>query len=268
MATSLQKHGPWALVTGASSGIGEEYARRLAAQGFNLVLVARRQGRLELLAQKLENQSQIQTRVIVADLSKSDCLDLIIEGTEDLEVGLLINNAGAALPGVFLKQSLEGRSAFVTLNVMTPMQLTHHFATKMVERKRGGIVLVSSVAGFNAAPYIASYAAAKSYLLNLGLALSEELAQHHVDVLVLAPGATRTEMIGTGGLNMKDANVPWMSVQRVVNVGMKSLGKKTVVIPGPMNHVFTSFLRRVLPKKLAMRIMARTMEPYLDEELR
>ncbi len=268
MKTSLQRYGPWALVTGASSGIGAEYARQLAAEGFNLVIVARREGKLVLLSQALEKEFAVQTRVVVADLSHADCLDVIQTATDDLEIGLLVNNAGAALPGVFLKQSLEGRSAFVTLNVMTPMQLTHHFATKMVARKRGGIVLVSSIAGFNASPYIASYAAAKSYLLNFGLALGTELAPHNVDVLVLAPGATRTEMINTGGLNMRNAKVPWMSAQRVVAQGMAALGKKQLVIPGRTNHFFTNVLQRLMPKRFAMWVMARTMEPYLDPDLK
>ncbi len=260
-------YGPWALVTGASSGIGAAYAHQLAAQGLHVVLVARRQAALETLAATLKREYAVQTRVIVADLSQPDCLSTLVSATEDLEIGLLINNAGASLPGAFLKQPLAGRTDFLHLNVMTPMQLTYHYAELMVARGRGGIVMLASVAGYSGAPYIASYAAAKSYQLKFGLALNVELKEHGVDVLVLAPGATLTGMVETEGLDMRQANIPWMTAENVAKTGMQALGRTPVVIAGRLNRITTFLITRFFPAPFAVKLLGKTMRPYLDDHL-
>ncbi|MEK6249385.1 MAG: SDR family oxidoreductase, partial [Planctomycetales bacterium] len=235
----LAKYGPWALVTGASAGIGEEFARQLAAEGFNLVLTARRKHRLIALAKNLESRFNIKTRIVVVDLIEPGALDAIHALTRDIVVGLLINNAGVENHGPFVTQDLVSETKLLQLNIVTPMQLAHHFARQMQQRGRGGILFVSSVGGYGAWPYLANYAASKAYLLTLGESLHYELAKQGVDVTVLSPGLTDTAMADNIGSNVDLSRFPMrtMQPQKVVRKGLKSLGKKPSVIPGIWNNV-------------------------------
>ena len=260
-------YGPWALVTGASSGIGQEFARQLAAAGVNVAVVARRQNRLESLVKELENDYGVQARSIVVDLTSPDFLETIEASVEDIEIGLLINNAGAGAPGGFLKQSLDERTRNVQLNVTAPMQLAHVFGQKMSQRGRGGIIFVSSLAAYTGSPYLANYAATKAYLLSLGSALNIELKDKGVDVLVLSPGPTRTEMVDTMGSNMDQIRMNWMEAGPVAAAGLKALGKEAAVIPGRMNRIMTFTMTHLLPRRTAMSLfgnmMSKTMDPAL-----
>ena len=133
-----QKYGSWALVTGASSGIGQEFARQLAAKGLNVAVAARRKARLDTLENELQQKFGVQARAIAVDLTAPDFLDVIQNSTADLEIGLLVNNAGFGVPGAFLKQSMASRTNIVQLNVTAPMQLAYHFGQQMSQRGRGG----------------------------------------------------------------------------------------------------------------------------------
>jgi len=166
--TFKQKYGPWALVTGASSGIGTEFARQLAAKGLNVAVAARRKERLATLIREIENKHGVQARAIAVDLTAPDYLETIEAETKDIEIGLLINNAGAGVPGAFLKQDVNDFARVVQLNVTTPMQLAHVFGQKMSHRGQGGMILVSSTSAFSGTPYMANYAGTKAYLLSLG----------------------------------------------------------------------------------------------------
>ena len=150
--TFIERYGPWALVTGASAGIGAEFARQLSEMGLNLVFVARRRKRLEDLARDLESRSKVQVRIVTADLSQPDFLQLILSVTNSLEVGLLVNNAGFGLAGHFLEHALEEELRLLDVNCRAPLILTHVFGRQMAERKRGGIIFVSSVSGYIATP--------------------------------------------------------------------------------------------------------------------
>ena len=191
--TFLERYGPWALVTGASAGIGAEFSRQLAAMGLNLILVARRRERIEELAGRLESTSKIQVRTIIADLSQPDFLSLILSRTESIDVGLLVNNAGFGIAGKFLEHEVEKELALLDVNCRAPLILTHAFGRQMTQRKRGGIIFVSSVSGYIATPYESSYAASKVYELFLAESLRYELGKEGVDVLALCPGSTDTE---------------------------------------------------------------------------
>lgn len=252
MRNLKDKYGPWALVTGASSGIGEEFVNQLAAIGLNLVLVARNKDRLMEISDRLSQNHNIQTIVAATDLSQPDFLKVLSEKTASLEVGLLVSNAAAYRYGSFHKSDLEEMSAFLRLNTNAHMQLAHHYGNKMKARGKGGILLVSSTGAFCAIPYMASYVASKSFILSLGESLHIELKEHGVDVMVLAPGTTNTP--GTmNAINIDNSKlgVSFMSPDVVVAQALNAFGKKAMFIPGGMNK-FSFFLGKRILSRLAM----------------
>ncbi len=259
-----QKYGPWALVTGASSGIGQEFARQLAAAGLNVAVVARRQNRLADLTAELESKHGVQTQTIPVDLTAPDYLDNIQSATADLQIGLLINNAGAGVPGAFLKQSVDDYTRVVQLNVTAPMQLAHAFGARMIRQGRGGIIFVSSIAGYTGTPYMANYAATKSYLLNLGAALNVEFKPKGVDVLVVSPGPTRTEMMEMENTDFSNLPMSWMTAEAVAAAGLQALGKKPTVIPGGMNKMMNFMATRVMPRQTALSMFGSMMSKGMD----
>jgi short-subunit dehydrogenase len=252
--TFKERYGPWALVTGASAGIGAEFARQLATMGLNLVLVARRKQRLDELAQQLESQCKIQVRPLTVDLSQPGFLPLILAQTESLDVGLLVNNAGFGIAGNFLEHDLEKELALLDVNCRAPLLLTHAFGRRMAQRQRGGIIFVSSVSAFLATPYEASYAASKVYELFLAESLGYEFKKDHVDVLALCPGSTDTEFHEIAG----SPAVAAMAVKPVVELALKKLGKKPVAIPGWHNRLLVYTLK-FTPRRLHTFFAGRVM---------
>jgi short-subunit dehydrogenase len=160
----LDKHayGPWGLVTGASSGIGEEFARQAAANGINVVLLARREERLKEVAAELTGRYDVQARVVVIDLGRDGILDRVTEATGDLDIGLLASNAGAGNPGPFISLPRERLREIVQLNVIAHLELAHHFGQRLAKRGRGGIALASAVAAAGGLPYMANDSATKA----------------------------------------------------------------------------------------------------------
>ena len=246
MKKFFEKYGSWAVVTGASSGIGEEFCRQLAAQKFNLVLIARRTERLQQLASSLAAAHSIQTKVVSVDLASDNFLQRIIAETEPLDVGLLVNNAGFALIGRFLDHKLEDELRLLYVNCRAPMILAHHFGRKMAQQKRGGIINVSSAAAFMPLPFWTSYSASKIYSLYFSEGLWFELKKNSVDVLALCPGSTRTEFATVAGTSMQG-----MQVEPVVRLAIKNLGRKISVISGIGNAVAAMF-SRVISRKSAV----------------
>ena len=239
IATFKEQYGPWALVTGASSGIGAEFAVQLARAGLNLILVARRKPRIDHLAQQLEEKNKIRVRTVRADLSQRGFLSDIISASRSIEVGLLVNNAGFGLAGNFLDHEIEKEAALLDVNCRAPLILTHAFGRKMAERKRGGIIFVSSVSAYIATPLEATYAASKAYELFLAESLRYELKKEGVDVLALCPGVTSTEFHELAGVRA----VASMPVAPVVAAALKKLGKKSSVITGWHNRALVAFLK-------------------------
>lgn len=244
----VKKYGPWALVTGASSGIGKEYAKQLAAKKINVLLIARRQDRLESLSKELSNSYGVEARTITADLSSDKGLELVIEKTKGLEIGLLINNAGVEDSGHFLTTSIEKAVNTLSLNCKAPLVLTHHFAKKMVERKRGGIIFMSSLVAFQGTPYIANYAATKAYDLILSESLAAEFQADNIDVLSVNSGFAETEL--SEDFNFKGLPIDPISAKHVATVGLKALGKKRVVVPGAINKFLYFTGKYLQPRKL------------------
>ena len=142
------KYGEWALITGASSGIGKEFATSISEKGLNVILVARSSEKLKKTAQELEKTFKVKTKVVVTDLATEKGIEKVIKETENLNIGLLVNNAGREDSNHFLKITPKEHLATIDLNVKVPMLLTHHFGKKMVERKKGGIINMSSIVGF------------------------------------------------------------------------------------------------------------------------
>jgi len=251
----IERYGPWALVTGASAGIGKEFAVQLADMGLNLVLLARRKQRLEDLAHQLESRNKIQTKTIVADLAQLDFLPHVVAKTQSMEIGLLVNNAGFGVAGRFLDHELEKELALLDVNCRAPLMLTHVFGSQMAKRNRGGIIFVSSVSGYIATPFASTYAASKVYELFLTEALGYEFAKEGVDMLALCPGSTATEFHQIAGLQP----VAGMAVQPVVQSALKQLGKKRVAIPGWYNRIIV-WLLKLMPRSIPVSMAGRVME--------
>ncbi len=242
-------YGPWALITGASSGLGAAFARRLVAEGVNVVLVARREDRLRTLAGELERDASVKTLVVAADLTRDDFLTRLAEATVRLEIGLLVNNAGLALDDDFLVNDLETELDALHLNARAPLILTHHYGKLMQGRGHGGIVFVSSVVSLAGIPAWSNYAATKGHNLLFAEGLAEELKHDGVDVLALSPAFMRTELMSLtpfGRLLSLEPDV-------VVRVTLASLGRRRRVTPGFLNKLI-SFSTRFQPRFLNTRI--------------
>lgn len=237
------KYGKWALVTGASSGIGAEFAQKLAELGLNLVLLARRREYLEQCATTLKQKFSIEVKCLTIDLSKADFMSEILSETSDIEIGLLVNNAGFANTGEFLENDLKRELEMLYVNCRAPMLLNHEFGKLMQKRQRGGIILVSSIAAFSAMPLWSNYSATKAYSLLFGEGIASEFIHYGVDVLTVCPGATRTEFQTVAGVEVPMA----MSPEKVVSYSISSLGKKTVIVPGRHNR-FMVFATRLFPR--------------------
>src|SRR5277367_4137214 len=230
------KYGPSALITGASSGIGAEFAHQLAGAGFDLILVARRRQKLEVLAAELRTQFGVQVDIVGLDLSQTGAVDELVKQTGGYDVGLVVNCAGVFTAGPFIGNDAKDEADLVTLNALVPMQLAHHFGRKLAQMQRGGIILVASTVGHQAAPYLANYAATKAYIATLGQALNYELKKSGVDVLVLSPGPTKTEGVHDAvGIDFTELPLPMLEPSRVVRKALKGLGHRSLVIPGGTN---------------------------------
>jgi len=251
------KFGPWVLVTGASSGIGEEFARQLAANGLNLVLVARRLQLLEQLGQELEQTHNIRYRAVGLDLTNENFLETLDEATRDLDIGLVISNAGEPLPGQFLTVGRDELLHGVRLKVIAHLSLAHHFGRRLAKRGRGGLLLVSSIGGLQGVPHVANNAATEAYVLSLGEALHIEFQKLGVNVTVLMPGPTNTPGIAKQGVSPDQMPMKPMSPQQVVSEGLAALnGNRATHITGRMNR----WMAALMPRAMATRVMGNMME--------
>ena len=271
MSDSLSvRYGPWALVAGASDGIGEAFARELAAGGLNLVLLARRTGLLQQLAASMESEHGISTRCITADLTSPDILAQVREHTDDLEIGLLVYNAGATHGAAHvLDKPLESALGLVALNCVGPLSLSHHLGGRMRARGRGGIMLLSSLASLSGGSYTAVYNATKSFEMILAEGLWHELKPQGVDAMCLMVGATRTPSM----LNSMPSFADYpglMAPAQVAAEGLGFLGRGPMWVAGAHNR---EIARRLLPNPRVPQIKALSAasagifgKPVLDPE--
>tara|TARA_R110000782_G_scaffold18459_5_gene50782 strand:- start:1478 stop:2272 length:795 start_codon:yes stop_codon:yes gene_type:complete len=263
MKNFKEAYGDWALVTGASSGIGEVFSRKLAAVGMNVVLVARRKDRLSKIAKELNDAHHIQTRIVCADLSNEEETKGVVAAVADLEIGLLVNNAGILNTGNFLDNNLEDEIRLINTNCKSYIILTHGLGNKMRERNRGALIFLSSLTAVSAISRWANYAASKGFDLQFAEAIDAELKDYNIDVMALCPGLTHTELVKISKFN----NPMTMNADVVVDIALKKLGKTNLVVPGLMNKI-NFFSTRINPRMINTRIFSSVVKPTQEADLK
>lgn len=251
-----QKYGNWALITGASAGIGEAFARSLAKEKINLILIARREENLKLLSDELKRSFQIETILLPLDLTSTNYLKNLDESIKGIEIGLLINNAGAGRLNKFSEIETSVMSDIVKLNCVAPVEITTIILPGMINRKRGGIIFVSSIVGYQPVPYYGVYSATKVFDLFLGESLWYELKEHNIDVLTVSPGGTNTEFQQVAGSTQKEY---YRSSEQVVSTALKNIGKKSSVVDGWFNKLLIC-TNRLLPRKWSIILAAKIVK--------
>lgn len=261
-----QRYGPWAIVAGASEGIGAAFAHALAARGLNLVLVARRAPPLVALADELEARHKVNVQPLALDLAEPESIAELLSVTGDREIGLLVWNAALSVIGPFLDQPVEAHLMELEVNVRSPMTVVHALGGRMVARKRGGIILLSSLSSLQGTALIANYAATKAWNRMLAEGLWWELGKSGVDVLACVAGATDTPGYrGSAPRPGSDVNVPVQSPEAVVTEALAALGKRPSIITGGKNRFAAALLSRLLPRRAVVRFMGRTMDRMYGE---
>ncbi len=248
------RYGPWAVVAGASSGIGLELAGRLAESGLNLVINARDAARLERVAQELQRGYGVVVMPVAADLSDDRGINRLLEATQGLTIGLFVHSAGFGTSGEFRKSTLETEVNMLRLNTESLLKLTHHFGQRFATQKRGGIILLSSLVAFQGVPYAAHYAATKAYVQTLAEAIAVELKPMGVDVVSAAPGPVSTGFGERANMNMAMSLMP----SQIGVPILRALGRQTTVLPGFLTKLLTYSLRTV-PRWGKVRIMQQVM---------
>jgi len=252
-----------ALVTGASSGIGEALARRLARDRHHLALVARRADRLESLAAELRQKHAIEAHVMACDLIQPGAVSELLREVErrDLAVDWLVNNAGFGTVGRFDQLPVERELEEIRLNVEVLVELTGRCLRAMVARRRGAVVNIASLGGFAPGPFMATYAATKAFVLSFTEALAAELRGTGVDVLCVCPGFTRTEFQTRAEVDV--SGVPgfaWMSAEDVADQAVRAVGRSPVLVNGVMNSLMAGAIRFV-PRGVTNRLVAAFLRP-------
>lgn len=255
------RYGEWALVTGASSGIGREFARALAREGCSIVLSARREERLRELAGELERESAVRTRVVPLDLERAGAAEELARAVSDLEVGILVNNAGFGSIGPLVNQPAERVRAMVELNCTAPALLARLALPSMLARRRGAIIFVGSVAGMVPMPLHALYGATKAFDNSLGEALYEELRGSGIDVLALEPGSTETEFQMRAG----EAPHGGESSERVVAKALAALGERPSLVSRSFDWIAVNVGLRLLSRETLIAGVRRAAERRLPK---
>jgi len=248
------------LITGASSGIGEAFARRLAERGDNLLLVARSEDKLINLCNALGRSSSIHAQYFAIDLSKPESAARLFEETErrDLQINFLINNAGFGSRGEFATLPLETELNMIDLNVRSLVELTHRYVQPMRARKQGTILNVASTAAFQPVPYMTTYAATKAFVLSFSEALWEENRAHGIQVMALCPGVTETGFFVASKMDRPPARVS-QTAEEVVDTALRALKRgKSHVISGWTNF-FVTESERIMPRSVVLRLVGSIM---------
>jgi uncharacterized protein len=255
--TFAARYGRWAVVAGASEGLGAAFAESLASRGLSLVLLARRAERLEELASRLRSTRGVEVRTLACDLADPGFAGPLAAATADVEVGVAVHNAGYSFVAPLLERPLADALRVVDVNVRAPLVLLHTLVPSMVERGRGAVVLMSSLAGFQGSPRLAAYAASKAFNTILAESLWAELAPRGVDVVASCAGAIRTP----GYARTLQREAPGtLDASEVAERTLAALGRGPVVIPGVTNTLASQLLRRLLSRKAAIGIMGKSVK--------
>lgn len=251
MSEQLRKYGPWAVVTGASDGIGREFVKVLASRGYKVVLVARRQSALEALARELNAE----VRVIAVDLSTAEGIRRVTDETRELDVGLLVASAGFGTSGNFLDNPVEDELSMLDVNCRSVAALTHAFGQRLVTRGRGGIILLSSLVAFQGVRRAANYAATKAWVQSFAEGLALEVGPLGVDVLASAPGPVRSGFGARANMQMSMSAGP----EAVAEASLAALPRRGTVRPGFLSKLLEWSLA-LLPRWGRVRVMSAVMD--------
>lgn len=258
------------LITGASGGIGEAFARRLAAERHNLLLIARSENKLRVLCDELMREHKITAQYIAIDLVSPDADRIIFEETEkrDLEVDFLINNAGIGSAGDFSSLELKSELEMITLNISALVALTHRFIQKMRYKKGGTIINVASLAAFQPCPYMAAYAASKVFVRSFTEAIAEENRPYNIRIVLLCPGATETNFFDAANVGGSDKNTlvgtSLETPEMVVESAMRGLsGSKTIIISG-FKNLMMARMGYLVPNSFITKTLAKSFRPTFE----
>jgi short-subunit dehydrogenase len=255
-----QRFGPWALVTGASSGIGAEFARRIAASGINVVLVARRDALLNEVGRQITSNFGVQFRALAMDLSQEGFIAGLADATRDIDIGLVVSNAGTGNPGEFLKLDRQLLQETLRLNTMAHLDITHHFGAKLAERRQGGLILVGAMGAENGIPCMANDGGAKAYVHSLGEALHHEFKPLGVYVTVLPAALTNTAVLEKFGLDAKTMPMKPMSVEQCVSEGLNALREnRSRIVPGRLNRFMDVFVPASVKRTMTAKMLGKSL---------
>lgn len=255
------------LITGASGGIGEEFARQVAARGNNVVLVARSQSKLKALCDELKEKHPVITDFVAIDLTEADADKRLFEETErrGINVNFLINNAGFGSMGYFHELDLERELEMIDLNISSLVALTHHYLQPMVERRNGAILNVASTAGFQPVPFMATYAATKAFVLSFSEALWEEYRPHNIKIMAFCPGGTQTNFFNAAKMErpiMRTIQTP----EEVVKVALKGLEKgRSHIISGWTNYIVAES-QRLVTRAMSARVVGKSLRSRFEKK--
>ena len=260
--TFLDRYGPWAVVLGASEGLGETYARGIAGRGLNVVVAARREQLCQQVARDLAERHGVATHAVTLDLAASDFLDKLRAVTDPLEVGLVVYNGAAEYTGPFKSQGVESLQRIVAVNCLGPLVVGQHFGSRMLERERGGLVLMASAAGLAGPAYNAAYGASKAFDMVLGEALWAEWRDKGVDVLSVIGPAIDTPNFRAAA--PEDGSMPpAMAPETVVQEALETLGTTPSFVPGQEIRERLTMLG-TLPRKQQVEVMSAAHAGFAD----
>jgi short-subunit dehydrogenase len=258
MTAFAERYGPWALVTGAAMGIGASYVEELAARSLNVVLVDKEAKLISEGAARVRDR--VEVRELVVDLAEPDAVMRALDSIADLEIGLLVANAAHAATAPWLKIPLEDKLRQIGVNCIAVTQMVDVLSRSMASRRRGGIIVMSSMAARIGSPRVATYAATKAFDMILAESLWAELSPHGVDVLAVLPGTTRTPGFESS-LGPRAKIPPAIGVMEpaaVAREALDAIGKRPSIVPGSFNRIASSLLTKILPRKTAIGMMARS----------
>ena len=267
MSSFKDKYGPWALIAGASEGLGAAFTQALAGRGLNVIPIARRKEALDTLAEEVRKDYKVEVKPLILDLSTNDILEEVRSATDGLEIGLMVYNVGLSLIGTFLHRSIEEHQTILDTNCRTQLLFTHHFGSKMKERGKGGMIILSSLAGFQGTAMVTHYAATKAYNRVMAEGLWDELKPHGVDVLSACAGATATpNYLNSKPRKLNPMAPPVMSAEAVVEESLQALGKKPIHITGFWNRVASFFMHRLFSRKSAITTFSKSTKEMYEQD--
>ena len=255
----INRYGPWAIITGATSGIGKAFAHAVAQRGVHPLLLARREDELKRVAAEVKAATGVDCDYIVLDLASPEFIAVLERYCAGRDIGLVVSNAGYNPAGEFLAHEEKELLRILDVNSRAALLLAHTFLPLMKQRKSGGFLLIGSIEGFIGSPFSAVYSASKAFIQSLGEALWGEFKQHKVDVLVVSPGATDTPLLASRNVS----NIPGvMSPDAVAQFGLDRLNRGPGGVPGMINKMQIVLLR-ILPRKWAVSLVGAAMKKVI-----